>query len=311
MVVADGNKSSFFYLEIYLPYLHGLTSEKAEQQIETNVDVILGTIGANSNVYKFQSLEKLVYLFSTINRKRKGQLDKLIEKNLINKKLIDKYKTISFLKSEFKQAVTVFKTDKKFKLTFEPEIFDGYEGNDLTVFKNQDNWYEWQKSIYNELFFKTGVIKPARDREIIALYDEKGNSGKSSFFKYLYYNHAEDIGRITYGTASQLRASLINIGRKKIYIIDLARSKSKNDNEIDLLSAIEDLKNGLVTSNMYGAGGTLLMDIPHIIISCNYIFDQSLLSADRWKIYSITNKKLLDITNKIKKEQLKEHVPKK
>jgi len=32
---------------------------------------------------------------------------------------------------------------------------------------------------------------------------------------------------------------------KKIYIIDLARSKSRNDNELDLLAATEDLKNGL------------------------------------------------------------------
>lgn len=307
MVIADTNKSSFFYLELELPDLGGFLSENLEQQIETNVDVVLGSIGANSNVYKFKAIGRVVYLFSTFKRKRKGQLNKLIDKNLIDKKLIDGYKTISFLKNEFKSTLIELKKNKHFQLTFEPEIFEGYSGSDLKIFKEKNRWYEWQKEIYDALFYKTGEIKPGTDREIIALYDEKGNSGKSSFFKYLFFNHPEDIGRITYGTASQLRASLLNIGRKKIYIIDLARSKSKNDSEIDLLSAIEDLKNGLVTSNMYGSGGTMLMDIPHILISSNYIFDQSLLSADRWKIYSIKNKKLSNITDKIKKE----HIPKK
>lgn len=61
---------------------------------------------------------------------------------------------------------------------------------------------------------------------------------------------------------------------------------------------------------MYGSGETMLMDIPHILVSSNYIFDQLALSEDRWKTYSIENKKLIDITNKAKKEQSREHIPK-
>lgn len=54
----------------------------------------------------------------------------------------------------------------------------------------------------------------------------------------------------------------------------------------------------------------MLMDIPHILVSILYIFDQSTLSEDRCKTYSIENKKLIDITNKAKKEQSREHVQK-
>jgi hypothetical protein len=311
MVIAENNKGSFFYIEIKLPNLYGIESNKVEEKIETNIDIILGNIGATSNIYKFKSKEKFLYLFSTYKRKRKGQLVKLIEQNLVSKDLIEGYNCLPFLKNEFNESLNTLKKSQSLKLVSEPIIFDGYSGKDLKVFQNKENWYEWQKKIYKELFHESGEIKEPNPREILALYDENGNNGKSSFFKYLYYHHSDEIGRITYGTASQLRASLNSLGSKKIYIIDLSRSKSKNDSEIDLLSAIEDLKNGVVPTSMYGSGTTLLMDIPHILISSNYIFDQSLLSKDRWKIYSIENKNLHNITKKIQSEQIRENVGKK
>jgi len=36
------------------------------------------------------------------------------------------------------------------------------------------------------------------------------------------------------------------VGKKRIYIIDLPRTRAKNDNQYDLLSGIEDLKSGFV-----------------------------------------------------------------
>jgi hypothetical protein len=308
MVISDNNKGSFFYFELDLPNLYGIESRKVEQDIETNVDIILANLGATGNMYKFKSNEKFIYLFSTRNRKRKGQLNKLIEKNLLEKNLIESYYSVPFLKTEFIDSINKLKEKKSLKLVNEPTVFEGYSGKDLEVFKNKENWYPWQKEVYKKLFHESGEIKTPDPRHIITLFDEEGNSGKSSFFKYLYFHHSDDIGRITYGTASQLRSSIINIGVKKIYIIDLTRSKSKHDSEIDLLSAIEDLKNGVVSSNMYGSGNTLLMDIPNIIISANYIFDQSLLSKDRWRIFSINHHNLKDITEKVKIRQFQNEI---
>lgn len=70
-----------------------------------------------------------------------------------------------------------------------------------------------------------------------------------------------------------------------------------------MLSAVEDLKNGFITSAMFGGGQTLIMNPPHIIISSNYIFDQDLLSKDRWEILNLENNKLTDITEKVKKRE--------
>ncbi|MFN9656133.1 MAG: hypothetical protein ACK55Q_10505 [Dolichospermum sp.] len=304
MVIADSNRGSHFYLEIELPNMYGIEVSKVEQLIETNIDVILANMTATGNVYKFKSSEKYVYMFSTKQRKRNGQLIKLVERMLVNKEYIDGYQTAACLKSEFSEMLSRMKLRKSFKLVAEPTIFDGYSAKDLEVFKNKDNWYPWQKEIYQKLFFNTDTIREPNPREIIALYDKDGNAGKSSFFKYLFYYHSDEIGRVTYGTSSQLRSALVNIGPKKIYIIDLTRAKGKHDNEVDLLSAIEDLKGGVVSTNMFGSGNTMLMDIPHIVISSNYIFDQNLLSKDRWKIYAIKNQELINITEKIKTQEL-------
>jgi hypothetical protein len=298
MGIAESNRGTYFYFEIERPNTSGLELPQLEQIIETNIDIILARMTATSNVYKFKSSEKYIYMFSTNQRKRNGQLVKLVEKNLLEKEYIDGYQTAACLKNEFLEILERIKLRKNFQLVAEPIIFDGYSAEDLEVFKNKENWYPWQKAVYEKLFFTTNTIREADPREIIALYDKDGNTGKSSFFKYLYYHHYDQIGRLTYGTSSQLRAALVNIGPKKIYIIDLPTAKGKHDNELDLLSAIEDLKGGVVISNNR-SGNTILMDIPHIIISSKYILDKNRLSKGRWRIYSLDDKKLKDITEKI------------
>nr|YP_010133688.1 hypothetical protein KYU99_pgp065 [Nitzschia supralitorea]QWM93178.1 hypothetical protein [Nitzschia supralitorea] len=46
----------------------------------------LSSLSLKTNyIHKFRTLGKLIYLFSTIKRKRKGQLNKLIDKNLVEK----------------------------------------------------------------------------------------------------------------------------------------------------------------------------------------------------------------------------------
>ncbi|MFN9914391.1 MAG: hypothetical protein ACK53L_17510, partial [Pirellulaceae bacterium] len=71
--------------------MYGIEVSKVEQLIETNIDVILANMTATGNVYKFKSSEKYVYMFSTKQRKRNGQLIKLVERMLVNKEYIDGY----------------------------------------------------------------------------------------------------------------------------------------------------------------------------------------------------------------------------
>ena len=116
-------------------------------------------------------------------------------------------------------------------------------------------------------------LKEADERKIINIVDKHGKSGKSQFFKYLYVKNEKQIGRISYGSAAQLRSSLVNLGERKIYIIDLPRTKGKYDSHFELLSVIEELKSGCVINAMYGRGNSLIIEPPHIIISTNYLLD--------------------------------------
>ena len=227
MTILDINKASYFYLTIDT---NNLTFVDKQNQIklDDNIDIVLSLMTA-TETYKFIESDKLVYLFITKNRKRKGQLSKLIESNLLDKNLVKNYTAEPMLKNDFYRKIETLKRNPNVKLVGEPFIFGEYNEEDLKVFNNTDNWFPWQKEVSSWFFTTTGEIKPARHREILAIFDESGNSGKSSFFKFLYYHRAKDIGRLSYGTSSQLATSLVNIGPKKLYIIDLARSKGKNN----------------------------------------------------------------------------------
>lgn len=130
-------------------------------------------------------------------------------------------------------------------------------------------------------------------------------------FKFMQFKFPNEIGRISYGNSGQLRASLVNIDPKPMYIIDLSRSKSKNDKEEDLLSALEDLKNGVIISSFYGSGKQLLMLPPTIIVASNYVFDCDLLSKDRCSIYEIKGDKTLGEKNDLLRKEKRKIMTKK
>jgi len=176
----------------------------------------------------------------------------------------------------------------------------------LQVLQNKEGFYEWQKTLWDMIFYGTGQIRQADSRTIIHILDKEGCTGKSKLVKKIFVENPDDVGLITFGSTTQLNSSVVNLGSKKIYIIDLTRSRPREDSDASLISALENCKNGLVSKMMYGEGSYLIMDPPHIIIMSNYIFDRNLLSKDRWKILQIKNKKLHDISNQqtVKKSEI-------
>jgi len=278
------NKSSFFQVTIDL-----LPIYKNQYQIhllENSMDLVLSAMKVNNTLYKFiqKNQEQVIYLFKSEDRKRRGQLDRYCNQNLSNEL---EYNVISHSNSAFWATINRLKKNSNFNLSHKPELFSEYKADDIKIFDDPKNWHSWQKEIYNIIFDSEDNYKIPDQRKIISIVDEKGNSGKSSFFKWLFYNHSDTIARLGYGSASQLRSGAVNLGKKKLYIIDLARAKSKEDRQQDLLSVLEDLKSGLVTNAMYGSGKTLIMEPPHIIVSSNYILEYNLLSEDRWQVYEI------------------------
>lgn len=289
-MVSTENKHSFFSLTIDVA--KNVNNSYQLENLDNSVDLIFSLMKVKSVWYKFfnKSAREVVYIFKTEDRKRKGQLVNYCQKIL---PASYEYQVMSLSKFSFDNDLGRFQNNDNFELVHKPIRFADYTANDIALFHDKKNWYPWQKQIYDKVFNDDGSFKTADPRHIISVIDTKGNTGKSSWWKFWFYNYPDEIARIGYGSASQLRSGAVNIGKKKLYIVDLTRSKAYNDKEEDLLSALEDIKNGFLTNSMYGSGRTLVMEPPHVIVSSNYPMPYELLSEDRWEIYEINSRKRL------------------
>ena len=169
-----------------------------------------------------------------------------------------------------------------------------YKANDLKVLMD-GNLYPWQKAI-NDIIFEDGShsIKASSSREVFWIEDLSGNTGKSLFTKYLCYSNPS-ITKLAFGSGSQMRASVVEEGPQKCYIIDIPRKLCNDDFQNNIYSVIEDLKNGFVKSSMYGKPKTLFMEPPVVIIFSNQECPTEKLSIDRWHIFTIINNKLVEL----------------
>jgi|GEM_PF-3128421 len=289
------NKNSFFSLVLDIP-----STDKNPYKIEklsNAVDLIFSLMKVSGFWYQFRGSQEIVYFFKTEDRKRKGQLVNYCQKILPS---TQEFQVEALSKFAFEKDIARFQSNENYKEIDRPVAFRDYTADDIRIFEDSKNWYPWQKEVYSMIFNSDGTYKKPHNRWLYSIVDTAGNTGKSSFFKYLFFKNPTSVARLTYGSASQLRSSAVNIGEKKLYIVDLTRAKSVNDKEQDLLSALEDIKNGFVTNAMYGSGKTLMMEPPHILVSSNYALDYSLLSSDRWKVYEITKTKKLREQNPAK-----------
>jgi hypothetical protein len=130
------------------------------------------------------------------------------------------------------------------------------------------------------------------DRSIYWIYDEKGNTGKSSFSKFLKQHKCEG--------SEYSWLALSNIGKQQDNyhviaealksgwngwgaVVDLSRSY---ETSWSIYSTLEALKNGSITSTKY-MGSTVNMAAPHVIVFANWWPNTTKLSLDRWKIYEL------------------------
>jgi hypothetical protein len=162
-----------------------------------------------------------------------------------------------------------------------------YTGKDIEVLDDEEGRYPWQQKVVDIIFDKdTSAIKVADDRTLIWITCTKGGTGKSKLVKWCCVNH-DNIVKISFGSAAQLRSSIIAAGPRQVYFIDIPRTLGTDDSIPSLISSCEDLKNGYVVSSMYGKNDSLILDPPHIIIFSNKECPRQLMSEDRWKVYHI------------------------
>lgn len=161
---------------------------------------------------------------------------------------------------------------------FRPSKKVKYEGKDIACMETP---LPWQSTVISML------KAPPDDRSIVWIADPVGNHGKSKLMKWLRFQTPIDCVRVPMGSATQIKTSVIEKGRHRVYMVDLPRTVGKEERIQELYSALEELKNGWVESAMYGKAAELLMEPPHVVIFSNGFPSLSHMSLDRWRVYEL------------------------
>lgn len=145
-----------------------------------------------------------------------------------------------------------------------------YRGEDLPKVL-----YGWQQELLDEL------KGPVTHRKITWLWDPIGNTGKSTFCKYVAYHHQ---AMICGGELKDIAFAVQMAPRieRPIYIFDIPRSQG---NHISY-AALEALSNGMFFSPKYESV-SYIGPRPHIVVFSNFEPDKEKLSMDRWNIVQL------------------------
>jgi len=168
-------------------------------------------------------------------------------------------------------------------------VIKNYDGSDVNFLKDRSRRYPWQNSIMERLFDETETsIKASDGRTIVWIQDAFGNCGKSKLVKYICINNTNCI-KVAFGTAGQLRSSVISAGPRDIYFIDMPRTLGDDDSVDSLIAVLEDVLNGFVCTNFHGKYSQLVMSPPNVVVFSNQHPPLGMMSADRWLTYRIDN----------------------
>jgi hypothetical protein len=136
-------------------------------------------------------------------------------------------------------------------------------------------FYPWQKYLAEQL------EKTPDNRTVWCVLDEKGCNGKSHFQRVIMDLYDEDVLIMTSDKTRNMTYLASQKSEYKILIINVARQcKTVN------LKALEEIKDGVVTSTKYRAK-IRRNDPPHMVLLSNTPLDWNGLSSDRWKILYI------------------------
>ena len=130
------------------------------------------------------------------------------------------------------------------------------------------------------------LLKQDPDNRTIHWYwDENGNTGKSSFVKYMCHHHG---AIVLSGKTSDMKYGIIKYYEKhkyypEIVFIDIPRSVNT---EFLCYTGIEEIKNGCFFSSKY-EGDMVIMPTPHIVIFANEKPVKEKLSKDRWDVVKL------------------------
>lgn len=165
---------------------------------------------------------------------------------------------------------------------------DGRQGTNIPRLKKQlsglegHELYPWQQKVLD-------ILKEEPDRRTIHwIHDFRGCGGKTSLIRHICINHPNDTVMLINGKASDLKQLIFNHMKGNLkntvrnILINLTRSVEDRVN----YAVMEEIKDGLICHTKY-EGGFVIIPWPHIIVMANFEPEETMMSADRWRVISI------------------------
>lgn len=127
-------------------------------------------------------------------------------------------------------------------------------------------------------------------REVVYIYDEIGNTGKTKLAEYLHIYYA---AVVTGGKSADMKHAITRWSEivskyPTVIIVDICRSETFVD-----YTGIESIKNGLFFSGKYESAMLHSFRKPNVLVFSNFPPSRSYLSSDRWKVGKITDGKII------------------
>ena len=139
------------------------------------------------------------------------------------------------------------------------------------------NWNEWQK-----WFIDKAINKPINSREVLVVYDPKGNTGKSYLRKMFGILYPNQTCKLQNGHSKDMFHSAGKVEDLRYVIMDLTRSDFNSVN----YGAIEQIKNGDFDTCKYN-NINVCFDPPFFAIFTNFKLNWFSLSLDRWSLLTL------------------------
>lgn len=157
-------------------------------------------------------------------------------------------------------------------------------------------WYPWQQSLIDICDQET-----SNSRQVHVVHDPKGSSGKSTLAGYLHgsgkafmippVNNCEDLLGVVMGIMEKLDKD-----ETYTFLIDIPRG-IRNHTLHSFYAGLESVKNGFIYDKRYKYR-SLLFNSPTVIVYCNAMPPLTVFTRDRWRIWEIEDRQLVDRTSK-------------
>lgn len=132
----------------------------------------------------------------------------------------------------------------------------------------------WQQDLERVL------LGPPHPRSIMWYWDERGNTGKTTFTTWLLRSYPRMVQVFLGGRSADVAFALDS--EKSIFIFDYTREAT----DFISYSTLEQIKNGMVWSPKY-ASIVKQFATPHVLVFSNQEPDRTKMSSDRWDVHHI------------------------